>query len=88
MIKLSLEFKVRLGFQDDLLQGFLEGLDSSLGVLAELCDSLVLSLAAEALLLCLVHLPGTGNMTDGSHTAGSHKSHITFSLQALHDSDI
>ncbi len=64
MIELSLEFKVRFGFEDDLLQGFLEGLDSSLCVLAELCDSLVLPLTVEALLLRLVHLTSTGNVIE------------------------
>lgn len=64
VIELSLEFKVRFGFEDDLLQGFLEGLDSSFGFLAELCDALVLLLTAQALLLRLVHLTSTGNMTE------------------------
>lgn len=68
MIELNLEFKVRFGFEDDLLQGFLEGLDSSLCILAELRDSLVLPLTAEALLLCLVHLTSTGNMTESGNS--------------------
>lgn len=61
VIELSLEFKVRFGFEDDFLQGFLEGLDSCLGILAELRDSLVLPLTAEALLFCFVYLTSTGN---------------------------
>lgn len=56
MVELSLEFKVGFGFEDDFLQGFLERLDSSLSVLAQLGDPLVLPLTAKALLLCLVHL--------------------------------
>lgn len=64
MVELSLEFKVGLGLEDDLLQGFLQGLDSGLCVLAQLCDSLVLPLTVEALLLRLVHLRSTADVTD------------------------
>lgn len=56
MVELSFELKVRLGLEDDLLQGLLQRQDTSLGVLTELSDSLVLVLTVKALLLRLVHL--------------------------------
>lgn len=56
VVELSLELKVGFGLEDELLEGFLERLDFSLGVLAQLGDSLVLPLTAKALLLGLVHL--------------------------------
>lgn len=64
LVELSFEFKVWFRFEDDLLQGFLEGLDSSLSILTKLRNSLVLPLATEALLLRLIHLINTENLTE------------------------
>lgn len=56
VVELGLELKVRFGLHDESLQGLLQHLDSSLGFLTGVCDAHVLSLAAHALFLSLVHL--------------------------------
>ena len=56
VVELHFELKVGLGLDDDLLQRLLEVLHAGLGVLTQLGDALVLPLAAETLLLRLVHL--------------------------------
>lgn len=59
VVKLGLELKVRFGFQDDSFEGLLQHLNPSLSFLTGVCDTHMLPLAAESLLLCFVHLRET-----------------------------
>lgn len=59
MVELGLELKVRFGFHDASFEGLLQHLNPSLGLLAGVCDSHVLPLTAQPLLLGLVHLQET-----------------------------
>jgi len=59
VVELGLELKVGLGLHDDPLDGLLQHLDPGLGLLAGVRDAHVLALAAQSLLLGLVHLRHT-----------------------------
>lgn len=56
MVELSLELKIRLGLDNDPLKSLLQSLHTCLCFLTKLSDTLVLPLAPQTLLLCLVHL--------------------------------
>lgn len=56
VVELGLELKVRFGLHNDSLEGLLQHLNPSLGLLAGVRDAHVLPLAAESLLLGFVHL--------------------------------
>lgn len=55
-VKLDLEFEVRLWLDNGPLEGFLQGLYTSLSCLTQLGDTHVLSLTPQSLVLSLVHL--------------------------------